>query len=381
MSRLYQIKKNTNEWEFANEASLEDFVWDNLEQLLGLKPLRRQHHVNGNFCDILAVSENHQLVIIELKNTKDRYVVQQLTRYYDALLKEKPFEHQIDYELPASLNILSPSFHKDNFTDCKYHKLKFDFLWFSISGDIKPQLKIQNLETNDVCAIDIPYSLQQNSDVARAISQPLKSFSNALSRCAHHNSSLILEVREKILKFDERLQETQVKNGYFTFGSGKTKICADFTAQKYRINDSCCLEYPVFALWLPISFGMKYRFSRVTLPSNLFLMDGTQVFDEGAWKFQVGQSKYMLSTSEFTKLCQKGLGRTQKMTQDWHIDWYLSLFLSQELNIDVERDNLSEILQDYCFKKNLPDANKSNTNLLNFFVEVALEKWVHRLET
>jgi Uma2 family endonuclease len=111
MSRLYQITKDADKWEFANEASLEDFVWDNLEQLLSLKPLRRQHHVNGNFCDILAVSENHQLVVIGLKNTEDRYVVQQLTRYYDALLREKPFEHQIDYDLPVSLTILSPSFH------------------------------------------------------------------------------------------------------------------------------------------------------------------------------------------------------------------------------------------------------------------------------
>jgi hypothetical protein len=200
MSRSYQIKKNVDKWEFANEASLEDFVWDNLEKLLGLKPLRRQHHVNGNFCDILAVVDNHQLVIIELKNSEDRYVVQQLTRYYDVLLIEKPFEEQIDYSLPVLLIILSPSFHKDNFTDCKYHKLRFSFLQFSIPEDIKPQLKIQNLETNDIYEIDIPFCLQPSSELDREISQPLKSFSNALSRCEHHDSSLVLGAREKILR-------------------------------------------------------------------------------------------------------------------------------------------------------------------------------------
>ncbi|BAY75529.1 hypothetical protein NIES25_19750 [Nostoc linckia NIES-25] len=48
------LRKTGNSWEFATEADLEDFVWANLNQLLGLTPLKRQYHVNGQFCDILA---------------------------------------------------------------------------------------------------------------------------------------------------------------------------------------------------------------------------------------------------------------------------------------------------------------------------------------
>jgi len=43
---------------------------------------RRQHYINGNYCNILALGEQRNLVIIELKNDDDRYVVQQITRYY-----------------------------------------------------------------------------------------------------------------------------------------------------------------------------------------------------------------------------------------------------------------------------------------------------------
>lgn len=86
------LKKTGQEWRFTNEAALEDFIWDNLKPLFNLTPLKRQFFVRGEVCDILAVDDNRQLVVLELKNTEDRYVVQQLTRYYDNLLEVKPFQ-------------------------------------------------------------------------------------------------------------------------------------------------------------------------------------------------------------------------------------------------------------------------------------------------
>ena len=34
------LRKTGSSWEFASEVALEDFVWDNLQQLSGLKPLK-----------------------------------------------------------------------------------------------------------------------------------------------------------------------------------------------------------------------------------------------------------------------------------------------------------------------------------------------------
>ncbi|MBR8836968.1 MAG: DUF91 domain-containing protein [Stigonema ocellatum SAG 48.90 = DSM 106950] len=61
------------------------------------------------FCDILALDENKQLVIIELKNDEDRYIIQQLTRYYDNLVDERPFAQQIKYNEPVRLIAIAPS--------------------------------------------------------------------------------------------------------------------------------------------------------------------------------------------------------------------------------------------------------------------------------
>lgn len=103
------LRKTGSGWEFASEAALEDFVWANLESFLGLTPLKQQYPCLGEICDILAVNKNKQLVILELKNTEDRYVVQQLTRYYENLLEVKPFQENIDYDNPIRLVAIAPS--------------------------------------------------------------------------------------------------------------------------------------------------------------------------------------------------------------------------------------------------------------------------------
>lgn len=125
MGSIVRLRKTGFGWQFDSETVLEDFVWTNLQQLLKLTPLKRQYRVSGQICDILAVDENKRLVVLELKNNEDRYIVQQLTRYYDALLEEKPFSTEIDYKQPVRLVAITPSFHQDNLTDRKYHKLFF----------------------------------------------------------------------------------------------------------------------------------------------------------------------------------------------------------------------------------------------------------------
>lgn len=70
------LKKVNEKWHFASESNLEDFVWSKLNSLFGLSPLKRQYTVYGDICDILALDGNSRLVVIELKNTEDRYIVQ-----------------------------------------------------------------------------------------------------------------------------------------------------------------------------------------------------------------------------------------------------------------------------------------------------------------
>ena len=122
------LRRTGQGWKFVTEEVLEDFVWANLEFLLGLTFLTRQYFVKGEICDILAVDDSKRLVVLELKNSEYRYIVQQLTRYYDNLLEEKPFQEQVDYSKPARLLAVAPIFHKHNFTNCKYNTLNLEFL-------------------------------------------------------------------------------------------------------------------------------------------------------------------------------------------------------------------------------------------------------------
>jgi len=127
------LRKVAQGWEFAREKSLEDFVWSALEDLLHLRPFQRQYAVKGEVCDILALTENHRLVILELKNTEDRYVVQQLTRYYANLVEECPFSDVIDYEKPVRLIAIAPSFHRHNYIDRQHSRLVFEFIQVKVT--------------------------------------------------------------------------------------------------------------------------------------------------------------------------------------------------------------------------------------------------------
>jgi RecB family endonuclease NucS len=129
------IRKTLSGWVFGSEATLEDFVWINLQKLFDLTPLKRQYQCNNEISDILAVDDRKRLVVLELKNVEDRYLIPQLTRYYANLLVEKPFSQEIDYSLPIRLIAIAPNYHRHNLIDISYSRLKFELFQFSISGD------------------------------------------------------------------------------------------------------------------------------------------------------------------------------------------------------------------------------------------------------
>ncbi|MBA2748506.1 MAG: DUF91 domain-containing protein [Tatlockia sp.] len=121
-----------------------------------LLPLKRQYFVSGDICDILATDKNNRLVIIELKNVEDRYIVQQLTRYYHSVLEEKPFQQQINYQLPVRLIVIAPSFHRHSWIDRKYHKLNFEFMSFvTMQQESEVYLHLTDLNTKKVSQVKI----------------------------------------------------------------------------------------------------------------------------------------------------------------------------------------------------------------------------------
>ncbi|MEG4108305.1 hypothetical protein [Microcoleus sp. S13_C5] len=97
------------------------------------------------------MDENKRLVVLELKNGEDRYVVQQLTRYCDALLEHKPFADRVDYAQPVRLIAITPKFHRDNFTNRKYHGLLFQFLQLaSVLSEANLNLQLKDIDNERI---------------------------------------------------------------------------------------------------------------------------------------------------------------------------------------------------------------------------------------
>jgi Endonuclease NucS len=146
------LKKVGGKVEFKSEAELEKFVYGHLDELLALQPIAKQYRINSDICDILAVDDRQRLSIIELKNVEDRYIVQQLTRYYESLIEEKPFSNLINYDNDIRLIAITPSFHQHNLVDRKHTKLGIEFWSFDIAqikGTKNISFTLTNCDTNE----------------------------------------------------------------------------------------------------------------------------------------------------------------------------------------------------------------------------------------
>ncbi|OKH53929.1 recombinase RecB [Calothrix sp. HK-06] len=261
------LRKTCTGHEFSSEYALEEFVWNNLEQLFQLKPVARQHPAKGEFCDILAVN-NKQLSILELKNTEDRYVVQQLTRYYDNLLDTKPFAQLIDYNLPVKLIALAPTFHRHNYIDCKHCKLDIDFVQITVvekSQDF--YLHLIDVDTNVSTEIQIPYQKLDINSTCSNIEAPSQLLLDWLGAVPGDEQIAILKMREKILSFDARVtEEIEAKKTIRYQGKGKSIVELCFYRQ---------LNKPIVFMWLPTPSSLLFEGRKQVISRmRLWVMDG-----------------------------------------------------------------------------------------------------------
>ncbi len=343
MLTYVNLRKTATGWEFESEEVLEDFAWANLTQLFGLTPLKRQYIVNDQRCDILALGENKQLVVLELKNVEDRYVVQQLTRYYDALRQEKPFNEEVDYQQPIGLIAVTPSFHKDNFTDRKYCHLNVQFLRFEVLADgEKFYLQLKDVDSGKLTEFDIYYQeIESNDDNKPAHPRALI---NILSKFSDADSQLLLRMRQKILTFDKRMQE-KVESGSISYGKGKSKPCAEIMGKKstYRNN----LIIPRLILWLPISPDLNKinSFNRIGR-----MIISSKSFPRNSFLSQIDQYSYVAYKPKES--------RSHSANQYWSIEQYIRLYLGTE---------------EYVYPP------LGDIDCINFLVELALTEWLKRL--
>jgi hypothetical protein len=174
-------------------------------------------------------------------------VVQQLTRYYDALREEKPFQSDVNLEAPIRLIAIAPIFHRDTLVDCKYNALEFELYTFNIASKnnaLRLQLNHSKLnESRSIRLSQIPDS--SKSSATTEIPEPPRKLLNWLSHSSKSEFDGFLQSRQQILSFDSRMKEI-VEPQRIIYGRGKTKPCAEIRMIKF-IND----KEPALFLWLP----------------------------------------------------------------------------------------------------------------------------------
>lgn len=255
------LKISGGKWGFDSEKALEDFVYDNLNSLLCITPLQRQYYVDSQVCDILAIDQNKRLVLIELKNSEDRYIVQQLTRYFASLREKKAFPPEVDCHQPSRLIAITPRFHQHNLIDREYSKLSFEFLEFDvIQEDNCLYLTLENIDTNEVIKATLPYQEKDAYKLTENLPDPPKALQNILTKGTSETKNRLLEIRQRILGFHERIQEITA-TGVIKYGRGKTKLCAEI-----RFDSSS--NRPCIWLYLPITHMGKTAVGRMRIWTN-----------------------------------------------------------------------------------------------------------------
>lgn len=239
------LRQVSNEWEFSSELALEVFIWERLQDLLQLQPFQRQYAVRGEICDILALTPERQLAVLELKNTEDRYIIQQLTRYYANLLEERPFSESIDYEKPIRLIAIAPTFHRHNHIDRQHSRLAFEFIQAKVTQSDQFYLELHREDAAaEVIKAALPFRAveldQESADLPEVPEQLLR----WLGACSAADQQAILKARQQILSFHPRVKEMVSKTS-IQYGTGKTKLCAEICFKRSQ-------QQPVLFLWLPL---------------------------------------------------------------------------------------------------------------------------------
>jgi RecB family endonuclease NucS len=282
------LKRVGESWVFVSEAALENFACNNLDHLFGLTLLKRQYFVKGEICDILAVDNLRRLVVLELKNCQDRYIVQQLTRYYDSLLEEKVFKQEVNYDLPVRLIAVAPNFHRHNLVDRKYTNLSIDFFQFSVLKDCQSFfIDFKNLETNQILRLEIPYQEIDCTSISKNIPVPPNLILECLGSYTEKEQQAILKIRERILNFDPCIREmVDINNIKYGASKAKNKICAEFYFKRR-------LKEIVLLLWLPIPNRKKLAVGRMQVGTKDWVAYwGFCHMPEGIGKMEIEKANY-----------------------------------------------------------------------------------------
>ncbi|TAD80695.1 MAG: hypothetical protein EA001_00195 [Oscillatoriales cyanobacterium] len=262
------LVKNSSEWQFQDEATFENLLWGNLREWLELTPLARQLGICGEYCDIVACDSAGSPVILELKNQEDRYIVQQLTRYYHNFLEEHPNLKDIHHLDSPKLIGIAPTLHRHNFIDQLYHQLNIELWTFKLqeqNGQFWLEFTIWNSseESTVLKKIDITSSLKiPTTPPVDPLSHLDKNWRIILSKRSEIDQKRLLAIRDRILSFSSNLGEVATLSKS-TYGQkrGQKSLCISEERLCLSIEGLSTSKLPSISIYIP--FFSKSSYLRV----------------------------------------------------------------------------------------------------------------------
>ena len=365
------LRKTATGWEFVSEAALEKFIWENLQELFGIYPLRQQYVCQGEISDILAVDNEGRLLVLELKNVEDRYLIQQLTRYYANLLEEKPFQDKVDYSRPIKLIAIAPSYHRHNLIDKTHNNLAFHLFRFTVvEKEDKFYFVLQDLELKIVKEFLLAYQSPETSPVEN-ISEPPQVLIEWLGACSVTEQTEFLKIRSRILGCSPKMKEIVDKKN-IQYGAGKNNLCAEICFHQKS-------QKPILFLWLPLP-----RTSNFSLWTDKVTRNAP-----AEWLNKVGRTRVWSDGQEISHVghTPEGFGK-MKLLSEWDltplVQYQFGLIHLNQLEIELLIP--SQRFKDMAWiKSHLPinvnsylGSISKNLNYWEYLSNLAVEKWLEK---
>lgn len=247
---------------FTSESLLEEFTWLYLGNLLNLEPVKKQHIINkGNRLDILGVTRSGQLAILELKNGAGKAAIDQLIRYKDNLIKERPDTPEfskVDFHQDFRMIAIASHFSAATIDYAHSRLPGCLLLTYNISKSLSADYYLNFSNLNNTLLSKVKIDILEDS-----VFDSLPSFIQGYLLACPDKREKILKIIDKILCYNSSISFETISNNYGT-GIAKWMNFAKYNDQGKIINNKNCV------LWIyepETNFPLGKLSLRVYLPT------------------------------------------------------------------------------------------------------------------
>ncbi|MBD2740122.1 hypothetical protein [Coleofasciculus sp. FACHB-1120] len=347
---------------FKSEALLEEFIWLHLSSLLNLTHLKKQHIINKqNRADILGMNSLGRLAILEIKKGGDKGSIDQLIRYKDNLINNRPQTPEfskVDFNKDFILIAVASSFSDSTIT---YAESK-------IPGCLLLTYQVKKTLAGEY------YLILKNIDNTVLSQVKVEVFEDSLfDSLPSFMQAYLLEkpqVRENVLKMIQTIQSYSSDIRFDSYASysqdnvSKKIVFAKYNKQGQVPKDKTCAFFSY-------DYGLNFPTGKLSLEVYLPTVD----INPRTYKRTKKVDGIYVETNDFVKVTE---------LRDLNYTFYKNLGLPLRYPFKTpEIDNTFYSFEDYYInyrkymksRQKLSPVNHSDFTSVEGVVKMALEDW------